>query len=473
MLTIDECKYIRTSDWQSSDSSHLLQRDPGEYLLDLQRFADIQNKHLRFAAIDKYLERYDKAVFHTFHAGDEYFSDALSLASSHGLLRLLLSLTHEKGCRKRVQIALAEQLSSQSKYEDAALCYAAADDLEQALRCYRLAGAWRPAMMLAMRLGKDSDSIRSMAARLAQDLEDGHNFEEAARIHYEYLHDIKKCIHLLTQAGSWREALRLSISESQHDSLNQIVIPLAAETSERILDGLQDDIERVDKYWGRLKELREKRQMLETLKKEADEEARASMLLDEADDDIRTEAASAVSEFSMYTDASLATSMSTVSFASTIGGRKGVQGSKNQKKQKKGKKKIRRGSPEEEAQLAGYILSLVPLPSLCLEIGQLSELLVLVGHEDDAAILQSTMKRLIDTQGEASADILKNPPPGESLDLPDALRQVVFDTAGIKGLSTLEQAAINTPSPSLQVKVQEAESSMKNVTWKWELLRDP
>ena len=443
-------------------------------MLDLQRFADMQNKHLRFAAIDKYLERYDKAVCHTFNAGDEYFSDALSLASSHGLLRLLLSLTREKGCRKRVHIAMAEQLSSQSKYEDAALCYAAADDLEQSLRCYRLAGAWRPAMMLAMRLGKDSDSISSMAARLAQDLEDGHNFEDAARINYDYLHDIKKCIHLLTQAGSWREALRLSMMESQHDCLNQIVIPAAAETAERILDGLREDIERVNKYWGRLKELREKRQMLETLKREADEEARASMLLDNPDDDdMRTEAASAVSDFSMYTDASLATTMSTVSFASTIGGRKGAQGSKNQKKQKKGKKKIRQGSPEEEAQLAGYILTLVPLPSLCTEIGQLSELLVLIGHEDDAAILQSTLKTLIDTQGEASADILQNPPPGESLELPEALRQVVFDTAGIRGLSTLEQAASNTPSPSLQYKVQEAESSMKSVTWKWELLRDP
>lgn len=450
------------------------QRDPGEYLVDLQRFADIKNHHLRYATIDKHLERYSQAVQHLVEAGDDYFDAALKLASEQNLLRFLLSFFKESKSDKRhiVHKALGESLSAKGKYEDAALCFSAGGDLEQALRSYRLAGAWRPALMLAARLGKDQAAIKSLAHRLASDLEDGHNFADAAILTHEYLNDIPRAVGLFARSGDWREGLRIAMASGMHECVDKELAPAAAEAAERILVGLREDVARVKKYWTRLQELRERRLAMEAIKAAADEEARALNLEKDRDYDLETEAASAISGLSIYTDASLAAStVSGTSLASTIGGRKGVP--KNQKKHKKNrKKKIRQGSPEEEAQLAGYILSLVPLQSLCTEVGQLSEFLVLIGHEDDAAVLQSALKDAIDEQAKAAQDILKHPPPGEELELTESDRIEIFEKAGAAALIKVDQVIGRLPGPSIQLQVKEAESSMKHVHWKWELLRE-
>ena len=50
--------------------------------------------------------------------------------------------------------------------------------------------------------------------------------------------------------------------------------------------------------------------------------------------------------------------------------------------------RIRQGSPEEEAALVSHIASLATTPRQCTEAGQLTELLVLLGHEGDARRLQ-------------------------------------------------------------------------------------
>jgi len=175
----------------------------------------------------------------------------------------------------------------------------------------------------------------------------------------------------------------------------------------------------------------------------------------------------------MYTDASMATSAATgTSFASTIGGRKGIK-SKNNDKKKKKKNRIRQGSPEEEAQLSHHILSLLPLPSVCTETGQLTEFLIFIGHEDDASVLQKALKALIDLQSEASADIISNPPPGKSLELPYSIREDIFNRAGLHALTIVEDSLLKQASSELQIQVKEAEASMKATNWKWELLRDP
>jgi len=163
------------------------QRDPGEYLSQLQEFAVIENPCIRKASIDSHLGRYILALEHLHKAGSDYFPDALALAKDQGLLRHLLKLVTDQDKKTIVYKALGESLSTKGKYEDAALAYVAGKDLEQALRAYRLAGAWKPAMTLAVRLGKDENAIKDLATRLANDLDDAQSYQEAAQLTLEYL----------------------------------------------------------------------------------------------------------------------------------------------------------------------------------------------------------------------------------------------------------------------------------------------
>jgi hypothetical protein len=50
--------------------------------------------------------------------------------------------------------------------------------------------------------------------------------------------------------------------------------------------------------------------------------------------------------------------------------------------------RIKQGSPLEEASLVSHVHSLAPRPGILEEVGQLAELLVLMGHDADARTLQ-------------------------------------------------------------------------------------
>ena len=64
--------------------------------------------------------------------------------------------------------------------------------------------------------------------------------------------------------------------------------------------------------------------------------------------------------------------------------------------------RIRQGSPQEEEALISHILSLAPTPQLCSEVGQLTEMLIFLGHEADARNLQAQLSRVLVEQKAAA-----------------------------------------------------------------------
>ena len=60
--------------------------------------------------------------------------------------------------------------------------------------------------------------------------------------------------------------------------------------------------------------------------------------------------------------------------------------------------RIRQGSPEEEAALASHIGAMAPTPASLAALGELSEALVLLGHAEDARVLQAAMAALVSAQ---------------------------------------------------------------------------
>ena len=453
------------------------QRDPGEYLIQLQEFAAITDLCLRRHAIDLFLERYDGAVRHLVEAGEEHFSAALELAKKQNLLRLLLQLTEGKpALRAQVHNAAGEELDTRGKHEDAALAFIAAGELEKALRAYRLAGQWRQALGLAVRLGRSKEQVTAMAARLAADLADSHRQGEAAIVTLEYLGDVSNAVSLFAEAGEWQESLRVALARYRIDLIESTIKPAAALAASRILENVQEDAGRVEKYWTRLKELRQRRAAMSAAVVTAGYEGDNAGFGGgrERDDDMESDAASMISGMSMYTDATMTAigggSRQSSASVTTVGGKR----SKAKKQSKKNKSnKIRQGSPEEESQLGKHLLSLAPLPSVCAETGQLTETLVILGHEDDAAKLQRSLKAFIDVHEAAIDDLVANPPPGMGLEVGRGSIERAFVVGGRTAVVALEAAAAELAGAELQRKAVESEAAMKGSDWKWEILRDP
>lgn len=452
------------------------QRDPGEYLMQLQQFAAISDPSLRGHAIDLFLQRYDGAVRHLVAAGEAHFPTALELAKKHGLLRLLLQLTEgQPALRAQVHSAAGEELDSRGKHVDAALAFVAAGDLEKALRAYRLAGQWRQALGLAVRLGRTQEQITAMATRLAADLAESHRQSEAAIVTLEYLNDVPSAVSLLAEAGEWEECVRVALARSRSDLVEGTIKPAAALAASRLLENVTEDLERVEKYWTRLKELRQRRAAMSAAVVSSDFQGDGGGFGGrDRDEDMETEAASMVSGFSMYTDATMTAAgggsrMSTAS-VTTVGGKRAKRQS-NKSKRKSGR--IRQGSPEEESQLGKHILSLAPLPSVCAETGRLAETLVMLGHEDDAAKLQRSLKKLVDLHKAAVDDLVANPPPGMGMEIGRIAYERAMAMGGTVAVAALQAAAAEMAGPDLQRKVAESEAAMKGSDWKWEILRDP
>ena len=87
-------------------------------------------------------------------------------------------------------------------------------------------------------------------------------------------------------------------------------------------------------------------------------------------------------------------------------------------------------------------------PSAAVQMSQLNELLILLGHEDDAATLQAALDAYVKGFIAAAQDILEHPPPPAS------------------AAAAAEDAARKTVG-TIQNKLYELERSV----WKWDLLR--
>ncbi|KAK9808650.1 hypothetical protein WJX72_001296 [[Myrmecia] bisecta] len=385
------------------------QRDPGEYLLELQRFAGLRPPALAKHAIDMHLQRYERALPHLLAAGPHHFEQALQLARDKGLLRELLHLVDSDPAKRRVVLGVqAEVLAECSRHEDAALAYLAAGRHDQALEQYRAAGQWRMVFSLAGRLGWEEVALRHKASEMVEGLAGMGRLADAAAVALDYLADVEAGVSLLTQAREWREALRVAYRAMRGDLVETVVAPAGAEAAASQLTQLREDVSRVDKYLARLKDVQQKRISLQAALDAEDEEGQETEVADVPDD--VSETSSVVSGMSAYTSATHSATSTTTSSArppSTLGGRKPQ---KKVRKKDKGTR-IRQGSPEEEQALAAHLQALQPTTRSGTQVGQLTELLVVLGHEQDARILQQQLSELINRQRAAAAYVTENPPP--------------------------------------------------------------
>jgi hypothetical protein len=171
-----------------------------------------------------------------------------------------------------------------------------------------------------------------------------------------------------------------------------------------------------------------------------------------------------ISGFSIYTDATTAaprgSSVASDSGAggggssaasappSTVGAR-GAQ-RRGHKKIRKGSasRKIKQGSPEEERALSEHLANLGPPEHALVEAGQITELLCVLGHVDDAQRLQFEVGAW---QAEHAA------------------------AAGQLAAMAAEEQAVNSSDMLQQQQLQQQQQpqpqQLQKVSWKWDVLR--
>jgi hypothetical protein len=126
-------------------------------------------------------------------------------------------------------------------------------------------------------------------------------------------------------------------------------------------------------------------------------------------------------------------------------------------------------------------------PSMFLQVGQLTEALVVLGHEADARLLQQRLGALAAEQQAAVQDVLASPPPAlamplswqvrQALEAQQAKQQGAGGAAAPGGApagslaSAVAAVLAAAPGPELQLKVAEAEAAAKGAHWKWDMLR--
>ena len=73
---------------------------------------------------------------------------------------------------------------------------------------------------------------------------------------------------------------------------------------------------------------------------------------------------------------------------------------------------MQQGGADEEAQLARYLLELIPTSRSLADIGELGEVLLLLGHVGDARVLQSEAAKVVRLAGEVVNEIRRDLPKG-------------------------------------------------------------
>ena len=397
--------------------------DPGEFVPDLRRLEEMPPA-LRRAEIDLRLGRYASAVANLLEGDD--VAGACRVAATRRLFPHALetaraepSVTDPDGIPPRVVVAraYASRLAEESRHEDAAVTLLSVGDAADAARQYQAAAAWRPALALAGRLGFSEKERRAMAEELADALELA-DPASAAAIAERELGDVDRATSLLCVARRWRECVSVAYANRRGDLVETVIAPAAAEAAQTARDDAAEVPARARKYLERLEKLKRHREVAAAATATGAEYrgfGGAPRAGDEDDDGASVASlstlASGVTGMSAYTDRTLGAATASTRTgassraASTVGGRAPKRKPKKKKKNSAG---LRAGGPTEERDLAthlanGGVAETLVVEGALEEIGELAELLVLLGAAEDAAKLQRAVAAAMDASENAAA----------------------------------------------------------------------
>ncbi|KAG3020555.1 hypothetical protein JG687_00012255 [Phytophthora cactorum] len=418
------------------------QRDPKEYVPFLDRVARLENENWRKYTIDFHLERHARALTHVAALINETSADDQAEKSKlHGIALDLIKQGElydealevfpakrfvsqsDREFRKHILRLKGEFLDAGKKYEAAAYVYLAASEKDKARGSFIAAHKWQMALALSAR-DQTPNKLRNEAYALAQELlnkqqqqQDGavDDILAVSRIYVEYCNDIDEAVALLVTHQQWAEALRIAYLHQRDDLVESDVEPGVLQCC----DDVQEELERKEKHyvkhWKRLTTIREQKRLFKlhgidgsrwdhgnggdgdtdagSIRSGASSAADSALSFASVSSVGSHNSAASIGNFSMQS-----LSMATAShFYATQA--LGSAGKKPKTKAKHGgipsrrerRKRMKEGSTEEEAYVEQQLSELRPNAALAREVGCVLEMLVFLGHVQQAQKLQTQL----------------------------------------------------------------------------------
>lgn len=234
--------------------------------------------------------------------------------------------------------------------------------------------------------GSSKSDLEDTAYRIAEDLNQRRRFAEAGRVLSDYTNDVQASADQYIKGGEFSEAIRICIFKSQPGLIDSFIKPSLLNTQETMMDEADEMNEQLTKQMERLAELRKAK----TAQPEAyymEESLENNPALDNVD--VSSEATTAVTQFTRYTQRASTFASSAMTGASKKNSKKSRR--KAAMKEASGK----RGTVNEEVYILASLKRLVErVQGTLREAGRLLDYLLLYAYEEEHKSLSEKLSIL-------------------------------------------------------------------------------
>ncbi|GLD93726.1 hypothetical protein PINS_up002331 [Pythium insidiosum] len=416
-----------------------LQRDPREYAPLLDALSAIGDETTRRFRIDAHLQRDASALSHAREllsslslSPDTSDSTALvdevaSIVDRSQLfdlaLRLFPAQSPVAALHSRVLRLKAAALAKREAWHDAGLVWLSVGDLSAAMHAFKAARSWQLALSTAHRALLSRRELAAFAHDVAQALLQRKDevpladVVAAARLTVEYGADVDEAVALLVKHKLWDEALRVAYLHARQDLVETDVAPGVLRAADALHDEIATRQREYVAHWRRLSTIREQKRLFRLhgidgrrwgdASRDADDggSVAASSVADSAlsvASSLRSvgshnSSAASLGNFAMKT---LATATASHFYATqTLGADNSASAAQAYKSKRyngmpsraERRRRVKKGSVEEELQVAQELRANAPSAALCLETRDVLQALVLLGHGARADTLQRAL----------------------------------------------------------------------------------
>eukprot|EP01105_Mastigella_eilhardi_P008722 TRINITY_DN2101_c0_g1_i2.p1 TRINITY_DN2101_c0_g1~~TRINITY_DN2101_c0_g1_i2.p1 ORF type:complete len:1043 (-),score=243.04 TRINITY_DN2101_c0_g1_i2:933-3743(-) len=187
------------------------QRDPREYLAFVEELRGLQPPEYQRYAVDMHLKHYSSALEHLSKAGDEKFPEYLDVVRKQDLFSYVtLSHYHDRPhLLRQLCDAYAAHLQEKGDSRQAGLLHLRAENYTAAVACFTAASEWRNALTSAYRAKYGPDQRKKLALDLAEQLQAGMQFTDAAAVLEAECGDseAERILGLYLTAHAWEDAV--------------------------------------------------------------------------------------------------------------------------------------------------------------------------------------------------------------------------------------------------------------------------
>ncbi len=350
------------------------QLDPAEYGHELRRLQKMDENEMRFS-IDRKLNRNDSALRYLFKYEESLrmkvegsnenanetstvYKKSIEFALKHSLYPSALELFNfDEQVANRIRGEYGSYLMKKKEYGEAAKIYLSKNDFDRAAMALDLNGEWEKAIETIGRSDCDDESRLAFYDDVARGLQMRGNAKDAAHVRNVHLKDVDGALEVLIDAELWAEAIAICNVVADKRGMVESAV---CEGGKKLAADIMDNAKKVGMRGERLHVVREmKRLISERLNENAQERAVGAN-----SDVISVTSASTfksnVSDLTFVGRSGTKSVQSTGSEFSSVSSRRKDVKAAERKAAKSKKKRVKEGSPHEEAYLVLNLKNLVP-----------------------------------------------------------------------------------------------------------------